>query len=169
MDKLSSATAEIAASRVTDMALIGAALATAVGAVAFAGYMTLGDVREPLINGMEHLAIFAQPSHPKNGSPKLDMTPIGAVPHALKDNTGGYALVGAQPQFAWLREGNRIFAVRPGDEVPRLGRVAAIERRNERWALVDDSGATLLVSAVAELAASDGGRFSKRMIFGEKP
>jgi len=51
--------------------------------------------------------------------------------------------------------------------VPRLGRVAGIEQRDGRWTLVDDKGAELIVSSQAELPASAGGRFDKRMIFGD--
>ncbi len=80
---------------------------------------------------------------------------------------GGYWLVGAQPQFAWLREGNRIFSVRPGEEVPRLGRIAAIVERDGRWTLVDSKGAALIVSGQPELSPSAGAKFGKRMIFGE--
>jgi hypothetical protein len=162
----------VGVARLTDLALIGALLATAGGAVTFAGYMTMRGGRTPLINGMEYLAIFAQPNHHGHGdesgtAPSLDMNPTGAIPRETKDGAGGYALVGAKPTYAWLREGNRIFAVRPGDDVPRLGHVSAIEQRDGRWALVDDHGRALIVSALAEIAPSEGGRFDKRMIFGD--
>lgn len=162
----------IGVARLADLALIGGLLATAGGAVTFAGYMTMRGGQTPLINGMQYLAIFAQPSHPAHGedaaTPRsLDMNPVGAIPPQAKVEADGYALVGAKPTYAWLREGNRIFAVRPGDDVPRLGHVAAIEQRDGRWTLVDDKGASLIVSAFADLAPSQGSRFSKRMIFGE--
>ena len=48
----------------------------------------------------------------------------------------------------------------------RRRRVGAIELRDGRWTLVDEKGGTLLVSALAEVAPSAGGRFDKRMIFG---
>ncbi len=160
----------LAAARVIDLALIGASMFTAAGAVGFAGYMTLTGVGAPMILGMDHLAIFAQPSHPHHAeTPQfgpVDMSPVGAIPHE-KDHVNGYALVGAQTRFAWLREGNRIFAVRPGEVVPRLGRIAAIEQRDGRWTLVDEKGAPMIVSAIPDLAPSAGGRFDKRMIFGE--
>ncbi len=157
--------------RLGDLALIGGSLATAAGAVTFAGYMTMRGGGTPHINGMQYLAIFAQPHHHARGDESqaphgLDMNPVGAIPRAPKADVAGYALVGAKESYAWLRDGNRIFAVRPGDDVPRLGHVASIEQREGRWALVDDKGATLIVSALAELAPVGGGRFDKRMIFG---
>ena len=174
---LTGALAGYASTRLADLALVGGSLATAVGAVGFAGYMTLAGNHETHVNGMEYLAIFAQPSHPAHHEdaerPSLDMAPTGALPRAeppareIKEQAGGYALVGAQSSFAWLREGNRIFAVRPGEDVPRLGRVAAIRQVEGRWTLLDDKGDTLLAGGVIELAApSPERRFDKRMIFG---
>jgi hypothetical protein len=161
----------IGVARLGDIALMSGLVATAGGAVTFAGYMTMRGGQTPLINGMQYLAIFAQPSRPahEGDSPptaKLDMNPVGAIPRDAKIEAGGYALVGAQSSYAWLRAGNRIFAVRPGDDVPRLGHVAAIAQRDGRWALVDDKGATLIAGALAEIAPAEGARFDKRMIFG---
>jgi hypothetical protein len=169
---LAGATAGVAASRAIDLALIGGGVATAASAVGFAGYMMLAGDHETHVNGMEYLAIFAQPSHGVHGegkgdAEKVDSSPVGAIQREIKDNVSGYWLVGAQAQFAWLREGNRIFSVHPGEVVPRLGRVAGIEQRDGRWTLVDDKGAELIVSSQAELPASAGGRFDKRMIFGD--
>ena len=59
----SAAAAGLAAARAVDLALIGGGVATATGAVGFAGYMSVAGDHEPRINGMEYLAIFAQPSH----------------------------------------------------------------------------------------------------------
>jgi hypothetical protein len=165
------AVAGMAAGRAVDLALIGGGLATAAGAVGFAGYMVMTGGRAPLVNGTEYLAIFGQPSHPHvgDGAPNpadIDMNPLGAISSDGKDRVGGYQMVGAQEHFAWLREGDRIFAVRPGDEVARLGRIAGIEKREGRWALVDDKGGTLIVSALAEVVPSASGKFDKQMIFG---
>ena len=163
-----------ATQRLLDFALIGGLVCTAAGAVAFAGYETLINDHTPKVNGLQYLAIFAQPSHGgyvagKSDAERTDDRPVGAIRREVKDNVAGYWLVGAQRQFAWLREGNRIFSVHPGEEVPRLGRIAGIEQRDGRWTLVDDKGAELIVSSVAELpeAESAGGRFDKRMIFGD--
>ena len=162
--------AGLAAGRAIDLALIGGSVATAASAVAFAGYMTLNGDHDPLVNGVQYLSIFSQPSHPHRGDadkpPTFDMNPTGAIPPDTKVAAAGYQLVGAQARFAWLREGSRIFAVRPGEEVPRLGRVARIEKRDGRWSLVDEQGKPLLVSAVVDLMPSAGGKFNKQMIFG---
>lgn len=159
----------LAAVRAVDLALIGATLATAVGTVGFAGYMTLRGDHEPHINGIEYLAIFAQPrhvSHPAD-KPPVDMNPVGAIGRDDKTQVAGYSLVGAQASYAWLRSGDRIFAVRPGDDVEKLGHVAAIEQRDGRWALIDDKGAALIVSAFADLTPTGSVRFGKKMIFGD--
>jgi len=161
----------LASARVADLALICGSVVTATGAVALAGYMITRSEHSPLINGVQYLAIFAQPSHPHrvDGAPgpaDIDMNPVGAISHDGKDQISRYQLVGAQEHFAWIREGARIFAVHPGDDVPRLGRVAGIELHDGRWTLVDEKGGTLLVSALAEVAPSARGRFDKRMIFG---
>ena len=169
---LAGGAAGFAAGRAIDLALIGGGVLTAASADGFAGYVMLAGDHQTHVNGMEYLAIFAQPSHGVRGAGEkdaawLDERPVGAIRREVKDNVSGYWLVGAQPQFAWLREGNRIFSVHPGEEVPRLGRVAGIVERDGRWTLVDDKGAELIVSTRTELPASEGGRFDKRMIFGD--
>ena len=157
------------AARLIDFALIGGSIAAAAGSVAFAGYMTMtaGD-RSPLIYGMDHLAIFAQPSRHlgHDEAQPVDASPVGALPPGAKDHVEGYSVVGAQSDFAWLRNGNRIFAVHIGDEVPRLGRVAAIERREGRWTLLDLNGNVLIAAAKSEIMAPGPGRFEKPLIFG---
>jgi hypothetical protein len=164
MAALAGAFAGVAATRLLDLALIGGCLATAAGAVGFAGYMTMAGEHSPFINGMQYLAIFAQPSHPHRVG--VDMNPVGAIPPETKFRVGGYQLVGAEARFAWLREGDRIFAVHPGDDVPRLGKIGSVEQRDGRWTLLDPKGTALLVSSLIDLPPSAGGRFDKRMIFG---
>ena len=190
MDKKNSLAAFVGAAlgigvaRLADLALMGGLLATAGGAVTFAGYMTMHAGQTPHVNGMQYLAIFAQPVHraPSDDTPdatasrsaSLDMNPVGAIPRDpqappgdAKGEPGLYSLVGAKQTYAWLRAGNRIFAVQPGDDVPNLGHVAAIAQRDGRWTLIDDKGRALIVGAMAEIAPSAGGRFSKPMIFGD--
>ncbi len=154
--------------RLGDLALIGGSLATAAGAVGFAGYMTLHGPATPRINGVEYLAIFAQPSHrlAEAPTPEVDMAPTGALPAPpARTDAGGYALVGAKKSYAWLREDTRIFAVRPGDDVPRLGHIASIARRGDRWALLDEKGVALIVSGVSEVAPGADGRFDRKLVF----
>jgi hypothetical protein len=165
-----------------DVSLVGAAVAAAIGSVAFAGVMLARADHKPAVNGMEYLAIFAQPRlTPKPPTPEppprpaapmpvgdLDMTPIGSIQPLGPEQAGGFTLVAAQPGVAWVREGARIFAVRPGDEAPGLGRVARIVARDGRWILVGESGSALLSSAKTEGkdAAGPPPDFGKRMIFG---
>ena len=156
--------AGVTATRVVDFALIGGCLATTAGVVGFACYMTMSGEHPPLINGMQYLAIYAQPSHPHRAG--LDMNPLGSIPSDAKSSVSGYQIVGAEAHFAWLREGDHIFAVRPGDDVPRLGKIGGVEQRDGRWTLLDEKGTVLLVSALVDLPSSTGGRFDKRMIFG---
>ena len=162
----------VGAARIGDFALVGGSIAAAAGAVGFAGYMTLAAPRTPRVNGMQYLAIFAQPSRtersPQPEARAIDLSPVGAVPHDDKSHAAGYAVVGAEPRFAWLREGNRIFAAHPGEDVPRLGRIAAIVLRDGRWTLVDDKGAVLIASAAIE-SSPGGGRFDKPMILRPAP
>jgi len=161
----------IGAARMIDFALIGGSLATAAGAVGFASYMAMSGAHDPYVNGTKYLAIFGQPSnggkakYPPRTPANIDMTPVGAIAPDPK----GYSLVGAKPTYAWLRSGDRIFAVMPGDEVAGLGRVETIERRDGRWALVDKYGAALIISTLADPAPADPNvKFSKPMIFGDR-
>lgn len=165
-----SAALGLAAGRMVDFALIGGLMFTAAGAVGFAGYETMVNDHTTRISGMKYLAIFAQPSHrsppgAQEAKSGLDLTPIGALAHPAPIDASGYSLVGAQSRFAWLREGNRIFVVNPGDDVARLGHVASIEPREGRWALIGPQGEALIAGGVADIGERSGGRFDKRMIF----
>lgn len=163
------AAAGFASSRAADYALISGLVFTAAGAVGFAGYETLAGDHGPKIAGMKYLAIFAQPSHhaatDSAARSGLDMNTLGSLPHAAPEEAGGYALVGAQAHFAWLREGNRIFAVTPGEDVARLGHIVSIEPRDGRWALISGAGEILLIGGASDIGASGGAKFDRRMIF----
>ncbi len=77
-----------ASGRLLDLALIGGLVCTAAGAVAFAGYETLINDHMPKVNGIQYLAIFAQPnSHVSAAAaePALDMSPVGAVWRATRE------------------------------------------------------------------------------------
>jgi hypothetical protein len=76
---------------------------------------------------------------------------------------GGF--VSAQPGLAWLREGSRIVAVRPGDVRAGLGRIVDVAQRDGRWFLIGESGTALLSSEPP--AAKEGSArapFNRRMI-----
>jgi hypothetical protein len=158
----------VAATRLADVALAGVGLATATGSVVFAGAMLMRDDHAPGVNGLEYLAIFARPrGGAKTAEPPvatIDTTPVGSIGRAGPPEMDGYAIVAARADFAWVREGARIFAVRPGDVLPRLGRVSAVMRREGRWTIVGDAG-TALVSGTAA-APEPGGPFARRLIFG---
>jgi len=163
-----------------DASLVGAGLAMAAGAVAFAGLMVAEGDHKPDVYGLKYLAIYAQPRRtakpavetpapsPEPPAPsELDMSPVGSIGGAAPADSGGFALVSAQPGIAWLRSGSRIVAIRPGDVAPGLGRIVEILQRDGRWFLIGESGTALLSSEPR--AAKDGlarAPFSKRMIFG---
>lgn len=170
-----------------DASLIGAGLAMAAGAVGFAGLMVAEGEHKPDVYGLKYLAIYAQPRKtakaagevgPSQAAParsEIDMSPVGSIgPSAPTDARGaapaidvsGFALVSAQPGVAWLREGSRILAVRPGDVAPGLGRIVEIVQRDGRWFLIGDSGTALLSSEAPAVKDSARAPFTRRMIFG---
>ena len=165
----------LSAARAVDVALIGSALAAAAGSAMFAGLMLMRSDSTPDVNGLEYLAIFAKPHSvakpaeppaPRAASAGIDMTPVGAIARGDDAKASRYAMVAAQSDFAWVRDGSRIFAVRPGDELPGLGHVDAIVSRGGRWLLIGNAGAPLLSSGGLELAGSPRAAFERRMIFG---
>ncbi len=155
---------------------IGTALAGA--SIAFAGYMFAFGEGKARVNGMEYLAIFAQP----RGSPADAAPPRAPVPRPSRAKavdmlvTGSVApparvpapipappeLVGARADRVWLRIGGAIRAAAPGDTVAGVGHIAAIVPRNGGWALLDDKGATLLTLANR---ANGAALFARKMIF----
>lgn len=133
---------------------IGTALAGL--SVAFAGYMLANGGGRIRVNGMEHLAIFAQPrgaAQPVK-SPVLpslteptwpvDMAPTGSLDGGAKPTPAPVEIVAARADRVWLRIDGAIRAAAPGDDVPRVGHIAAIVPRDGGWALLDDKGGALL-------------------------
>ena len=162
-----------ALAKAADLSLIGGSLAVAAGSVVFAGVMLTTD-RPPGVTGTQYLAIFAQPKGATRAVKEaeksgLDMAPVGAIGAIGERAFKGYVLVGAEPGFAWLREGDRVFSVRPGDQVARLGKVRAVEEVEGRWTVFGDGGSELISSAsAASLAAAPAKPppFAHRMILG---
>jgi hypothetical protein len=165
-----------------DATLVGAGLAMAAGAVAFAGLMVAESDHKPDVYGMKYLAIYAQPrktakaageagpsSEPPAGG-EIDMSPVGSIgtPPPPPTDIGNFALVSARPGVAWLREGTRIVVVRQGDVAPGLGRIVDIVQRDGHWFLIGDSG-TALLSREPPTARDGPARepFNRRMIFGD--
>ena len=62
----------------------------------------------------------------------------------------------------WLRLDGAIRAAAPGDDVPRVGHIAAIVPRDGGWALLDNKGGTLLTVAKRANGAS---LFARKRIF----
>ena len=151
---------------------IGTALAGL--SVAFAGYMLANGGGRIRVNGMEHLAIFAQPRGPAPAVeatvlPSLtepawpvDMAPTGSLDGGAKPAPAPVEIVAAQADRVWLRIDGAIRAAAPGDDVPRVGHIAAIVPRDGGWALLDDKGGTLLTVVKRANGAS---LFARKRIF----
>jgi len=135
---------------------VGMALASL--SAAFAMYMLAYGAGKTRINGMEHLAIFAQPRGPggavqgptppnTNASTAVDMSATGSVASSTAQGTVGVQpveIVAAQADRVWLKINGGIHMATPGDDVAGLGRIGAIVARNGGWVLLDDKGGELL-------------------------
>jgi hypothetical protein len=153
---------------------VGSALA-GLSAV-FAIYMLAYGAGRTRINGIEHLAIFAQPRGPGGAVrdsappsaedvPAVDMAATGSVAASVvKDarETRPVEIVAAQADRVWLRLDGAIRAAAPGETVAGLGRIGAIVARNGGWVLLDDKGAELL--AVSH-SANGASLFTRKRIF----
>ena len=153
---------------------VGMALASL--SAAFAMYMLAYGAGKTRINGMEHLAIFAQPRGARNVvrdpartsadvSKPLDMEATGS----LAASTGQAAptprpveIVAAEADRVWLKIDGAIRTAAPGDIVAGLGRIGAIVARNGGWVVLDDKGAELVSVAKGANGAS---LFTRRRIF----
>jgi hypothetical protein len=153
---------------------IGMALASL--SAAFAMYMLAYGAGKTRINGMEHLAIFAQPRGPggsvrgaapppADASTAVDMAATGS----LAASAGQAALearpveiIAARADRVWLKIDGAIRTAAPRDSVGGLGRIGAIVARNGGWVLLDDRGKELLGVAKAANGAS---LFARRRIF----
>lgn len=130
-----------------------------------------GKVR---VNGIDHLAIFAQPRGPATaGVTEIARSAESKSFDALASSTADRKadaqpaprparIVAARPDRVWLMIGGVIRSAGPNDDVPGVGRISAIVRRNDGWALVDDKGTTLLTIANE---ANGAQLFSHKLIF----
>ncbi|MBV8796215.1 MAG: hypothetical protein JO136_14895 [Hyphomicrobiales bacterium] len=153
---------------------VGMALASL--SMAFAMYMLAYGGGKTRINGMDHLAIFAQPRGPGNvvrepappsadASKPLDMEATGSLAASTSQaapTSRPVAIVAADADRVWLKINGAILMVAPGDTVAGLGRIGAIVARNDGWAVLDDKGAELLVLSKGANGAS---LFTRRRIF----
>jgi len=159
------------------MRAVGTALAGM--SIAFAVYMLAYGGGRTRVNGLEHLAIFAQPRGgavgPRpaegpapptaDGGAAVDMTATGSV----AASAGGAALesrpvqiVAAQADRVWLNVNGALRSAVPGDNVTGLGHIGAIVVREGGWAVLDDKGETLL----AVTKGSNGAAlFARKRIF----
>ena len=139
----------------------------AMGSASFAAYMLTHRPQEPLVNGMQHLAIFGMPNgsselhtgsgdldHSAGGDPKeIDFSGTGSIPEIAQLQlpelrfraTGGpISVIAGDRAVVWLQRGSVIIAVHVGDVVPGAGRVAGIARRAGHWAPIGDTGEPLV-------------------------
>ena len=99
-----------------DVALVGSSLVAAAGAIAFAGSMLIEGDHRPKVNGLQYLAIFAQPHGavkpsqaaapaapvPVPAAGPIDMTPFGSIgpvapPRASEDEAAPGSIGAAAP------------------------------------------------------------------------
>jgi hypothetical protein len=156
---------------------VGTALAGL--SIAFAVYMLAYGGGKTRVNGMEYLAIFAQPRGPAGIAPAIKAPaplPLAGAPALDVATTGSLAvsagnaaqdarpveIVAARANRVWLKIDGAIRAAAPGDNVAGVGRIGAIVARNGGWVLLDDKGATLLTVARDANGAS---LFARKMIF----
>jgi len=156
---------------------VGTALAGM--SIAFAVYMLAYGDGKTRINGLEHLAIFAQPrggsggaaraespaSQTSSGGAAVDMATTGSV--AASDAKAPpekrpVEIVAARADRVWLRIDGAIRSAVPGDSVSGVGRIGAIVARDGGWVLLDDKGAALL--AVTK-GANGAALFARKRIF----
>jgi hypothetical protein len=153
---------------------VGMALASL--SMAFAAYMLTYGGGKTRVNGMNHLAIFAQPRGPGNAvrdpappsadaSKPVDMEATGS----LAASTGQAApiprpveIVAAAADRVWLKINGVILMAAPGDTVTGLGRIGAIVARSDGWVVLDDKGNELLRLTKGANGAS---LFTRRRIF----
>ncbi|MBV8441378.1 MAG: hypothetical protein JO312_12610 [Hyphomicrobiales bacterium] len=158
-----------------EIALRAVGTALAGFSIAFAGYMLDQGGGRIRVNGMEHLAIFAQPRGTAPAARALVLPPLTQLDAPVDLTTTGSVdgvrpaatrrpveIIAARADRVWLRIDGAIRAAVPGDDVPRVGHIASIVPRDGGWALLDDRGATLLTVAKQGNGAS---LFARKRIF----
>jgi hypothetical protein len=154
---------------------VGTALAGM--SIAFAVYMLAYGGAKTRINGLEHLAIFAQPRGRAGAARREGPAPTAARPAAVDmAATGSFAapggkvspearpveIVAARADRVWLRIDGALRSAVPGDSVAGLGHIGAIVARDGGWVVLDDKGAALI--AVAK-GANGAALFARKRIF----
>ncbi|MBG0808595.1 hypothetical protein IY145_04325 [Methylosinus sp. H3A] len=136
-----------------ETALRTAGVGLAVVSTAFAAYMISDAERRPQFAGLEHLAIYSRPTviaakriqtQIADQRGKVDFTPVGSIGEPQSEaSVPGFSLLSVRSGVALLQTPNAIVKVSPGDLVDGLGRVMALERRGEKWALVTAGGVVI--------------------------
>jgi hypothetical protein len=156
---------------------VGTALAGM--SIAFAVYMLAYGGGKTRVNGLEHLAIFAQPRGSAGAAPPalgpvppiaagraaLDMAvtgSLGASDGKAAPEARPVEIVAARADRVWLRIDGALRSAAPGDSVAGVGHIGAIVARDGGWVLLDDKGATLL--AVTK-SANGVALFARKRIF----
>ena len=109
--------------------------------VAFAGYMLAHGGESVRVNGIEHLAIFAQPRGAvadkplvlpalTDGTPALDMTTTGSFDASPRPPAPRpVEIVAARADRVWLSIDGVIRSAGPGDDLPRVARMYCVPKR----------------------------------------
>jgi len=156
---------------------VGTALAGM--SIAFAVYMLFYGEGKTRINGLEHLAIFAQPRGSAGAAPAVEGSapPIANSRAAVDmETTGSFAasggkatpetrpveIVAARADRVWLRIDGAIRSAVPGDIVAGVGHIGAIVARDGGWVVLDDKGAALLA---VRKGANGAALFARERIF----
>ncbi len=141
-----------------DFALKSVGVACAFGSVWFVGYMATHQDGGPRVNAMEDFAIFAQPNriHAVEAAVKaaalesdarktgraisIDMTPTGAVSLREQPKAGAprhdVKIIELSAEEALIETPDGYRRVKPGDEIPEIGKVISIRRMGEYWVVV---------------------------------
>ena len=141
-----------------DLALKSIGVACAFGSVWFVGYMATHQEGGPRVNAMEDFAIFAQPNriHAVEAAVKaaaleldgrttghaisIDMTPTGAVSvrenHRPAQERHDVKIVELNADDALIETADGYRRVKPGDEIPEIGKIISIRKMGEYWVVV---------------------------------
>ena len=141
----------------TDKALAGCGVAMAGSSAIFSGYMLLHADHAPRINGIEHLAIFAQPNLSKRTASLRAAVDADAGEGADLSPTGSIG-----PRSPNSEESGPT-SVKPLETTARPSRDTQAEIRwNGQWIAPDQ------VRGASDLRAPQvGNRFNKKLIFGD--
>jgi hypothetical protein len=139
-----------------DVALGACGIGLATSSVAFAAFMISTSDQGPRINGVDKLAIFAQPvSTPYTGGltrgprgQEFDVMPVGSLrartyarqPVVVEKFVTGYTMRGYSQGEALVQGPDGFMNVRVGAEIEGLGRVLGIEARGLNLVIVTTGG-----------------------------